>query len=135
MFNSKLVFYIGSIITFILTAPTMANAQAAGAAGQPPAYMNFILMAGIFGIMYVFMLRPQMKKQKDHQTFVAKLERGTEVLTTGGILGRIEGLTELYVTLEIAPDVRIKILRSAVAGLAKTANQAKGTAQGQEVKS
>lgn len=107
---------------FILLFSNLAFAQAAaGGAGAPSPVMQLVPFLVIFGVMYFLMIRPQMKKQKDHQAFLSKLERGTEVLTTGGILGRIEGMTDLYLTLEIAPGVRIKVLRSAVAGSAKAA--------------
>ena len=87
---------------------------AAGAGGQSP-LMGMLPIFVMIAIVYFLMLRPQMNKQKQHQEFVTKLKRGDEVLTTGGILGRIEGLTDMYITLEIAPDVRIRILRSQIA--------------------
>jgi len=73
----------------------------------------------IFFIFYLFILRPQSRKAKEHQKALGNLKRGDEVLTSSGILGTIEGLTEKYVTLEISEGVRIKMLKSQVAGLAK----------------
>lgn len=104
---------------------TMALAQTAPAAGQQPSILEaifpFIIM---FVILYFMILRPQMKKQKDHQSFVTALKRGDEVITQSGILGKIEGLTEQFVTLEIADGVRIKMLRSQIAGSSQVAIQA-----------
>ena len=113
----------GALAGFVAAmSPALAQAQAAapgGAlAGGPPAIMQFMPIIVMLGVAYFLMMRPQMKKQKDHQAWLAKLERGDEIITSGGILGRIEGMTELYLTLEIAPNVRIKVLRSAVAGSA-----------------
>ncbi len=69
----------------------------------------FIIMIGVF---YFLIIRPQAKRQRESQNFLSQLKRGDEVVTTSGILGRIEGLTEGFATLEIADGVRIKILRS-----------------------
>ena len=114
---------LGALFVLIFTFSTTAFAQGApGAAGAPSPLMQIVPFLVIFAVMYFLMIRPQMKKQKDHQAFLSKLERGTEVITNGGILGRIEGMTDLYLTLEIAPGVRIKVLRTAVMGSAKAAN-------------
>lgn len=108
----------------VLFSSAMAMAQTAPAAGQQPSILEaifpFIIM---FVILYFMILRPQMKKQKDHQSFVTTLKRGDEVITQSGILGKIEGLTEQFVTLEIADGVRIKMLRSQIAGSAQLAIQ------------
>jgi preprotein translocase subunit YajC len=111
----------GAIFTLLFSVSAFAQTAAPG--GQAPAYMQFIPLAVMVAVMYFLMIRPQMKKQKDHQAFLSSIARGEEVITNGGILGRVEGLTDLYLTLEIAPGVRIKVLRSAVAGSAKTAAQ------------
>ncbi|MES2964115.1 MAG: preprotein translocase subunit YajC [Bdellovibrionota bacterium] len=113
---------LGALFILVLGFATSAFAQGApGAAGAPSPLMQIVPFLVIFGVMYFLMIRPQMKKQKTHQEFLSKLERGTEVITNGGILGRIEGMTDLYLTLEIAPGVRIKVLRSAVLSSAKAA--------------
>lgn len=96
----------------LATAPAMAQAAPGGA---PPAIMQFVPFIFLFVVMYFLVIRPQSKRQKDHQAFVSGLKRGDEVVTSSGILGRIEGLTDQFVTLEIAPSVRIKVLRSQVA--------------------
>lgn len=79
----------------------------------------FILL---FGVMYLFLIRPQAKKQKEHQKFINELKRGDEIITSSGILGKIQGLTDTFVTLEVCDGVQIKVLRSQVAGSGQIQN-------------
>lgn len=95
-------------------------------ASGPNQLLQFVPIIFAFVVMIVYTNYSQKKRQNERAQFLSTLERGTEVITTGGVLGRIEGLTELYLTLEIAPGTRIKVLRSAIAGLAKNAS---GTAE------
>ncbi len=108
-----------------------ASAFAQGAPGapgsSPPMYMQLIPFAFMMVVLYFLMIRPQAKKQKTHVEFLQKLKRGDEVVTASGILGTVEGLTETFITLEIAPNVRIKVLRSQVATSAATATEVKAT--------
>jgi preprotein translocase subunit YajC len=111
------------LITFAVSVLQGSLAFAQAAPGQQaPAWMSMLPMVMVFGVMYFFMIRPQMRKQKMHQEFLTKLKRGDEVLTTGGMLGRIEGLTDVFATVEIAPGVRVKVLRSQIASFVPTAN-------------
>ncbi len=111
------------LILSALTAPSFAYAQSATPAG-PPMWAQLVPFAVAIIVMMVFTSYTQKKKQSERDSSLSKLERGNEVLTTSGILGRIEGLTDLYITLEIAPNTRIKVLRSAIAGLAKNVSAA-----------
>ena len=106
-----------SLIT--LLAPLSAHAQTAPAAGGPSPFLQVVPIVFMFIVLMVYTSYSNKKKQSERDASLSKLERGNEVLTTGGILGRIEGLTDMYITLEIAPNTRIKVLRSAIAGLAK----------------
>lgn len=106
-----------------------AFAQAAPAGAQPSGLEMFLPFIFIFVIFYFLIIRPQAKKQKDHQKFVSELKRGDSVITTSGILGTVEGITDTFVTLEIADSVRIKILRSQI-----LSSQAKATGAGAEGK-
>ncbi|MBX2986680.1 MAG: preprotein translocase subunit YajC [Bdellovibrionaceae bacterium] len=88
--------------------------------------MSMVPFLFILAVMYFLVLRPQSKRQKDHQKFVAELKRGDDVITASGILGRVEGLTEQFVTLEIADGVRVKMLRSQIAASGKVTAEKKG---------
>jgi preprotein translocase subunit YajC len=90
-----------------------AWAQTAAPAG--PLDMNFfIMMALMFGALYFLMIRPQMKRAKEHKTMIEALQKGDEVVALGGVLGRINKISENYVTLEVSESVEIQIQRSAV---------------------
>lgn len=109
-----------------ILAPTLAFAQAAPAAGeQPSLLMSLVPFIFIFAVMYFLVIRPQGKKQRDHLKFVSELKRGDEVVTSSGILGRIEGMTDQFVTLEVSDGVRFKILRTQVAASSKSLTEAK----------
>jgi preprotein translocase subunit YajC len=90
------------------------NAVATAAAQQAPQWMQFVPFAVIIGVFYFFLIRPQAKKQKETQNFLSTLKVGEQVVTQSGILGRISALTDQIVTLEIAHDVQIKVMRSMV---------------------
>lgn len=85
-----------------------------GGKGNP--VMAFLPLIIIFAIFYFLLIRPQQKKQKEHRKFLESLKKGDEVITSGGIMGRISGLTENVATLEIAPKVNIRVARSQIAG-------------------
>jgi preprotein translocase subunit YajC len=91
------------------------NPAAGGAPGSPmeglKAFFPLILM---FVIFYFLLIRPQQKKQKEHKNLLANLKRGDEVVTVGGLMGRITALTDRVVTLEIADKVRVRVLRSQI---------------------
>jgi preprotein translocase subunit YajC len=89
-----------------------AWAQGAGAAGGGIESMLLIVL--MFVVLYFLMIRPQMKRAKEHKTMIEALQKGDEVVTSGGILGRISKLNENYVTLEIANSVEVQVQRPAV---------------------
>ena len=93
-----------------------AYAQAAGGTGGVGAIVQFLPLILIFGIMYFLMIRPQQKKAKDHKAMVDALRRGDQVVTQGGIIGKVtrvkEGESEIEV--EIADGVKVRIVRSTV---------------------
>ena len=95
---------------------TPAYAQAAGGAGGGDLFASFIPIILIFVIFYFFLIRPQQKKAKDHQKMVEALRRGDQVLTQGGIYGKVTKVKEGEddIEVEIAKDVRIRVLRSAI---------------------
>jgi preprotein translocase subunit YajC len=72
----------------------------------------------MFAIFYFLLIRPQQKKQKKQREVLAALKRGDMVVTSGGLHGKITGLTERVITLEIAEKVRVKVGRGYIAGMA-----------------
>ncbi len=78
--------------------------------------MSLLPLILIFVIFYFLLIRPQQKKAKAHQQFVSDLKKGDKIVTTGGLYGEITGLTDKYITLEIADNVRVKVVRSHVVG-------------------
>lgn len=107
-----------------------AYAQAAAGAPQQPSMLEMVLpFVFIFGVMYLFVIRPQAKRQKEQQKFISELKKGDEVVLSSGILGTIEGLTETVATVEISDGVRIKVLRSQVAGSQKAATSTAAPAE------
>jgi preprotein translocase subunit YajC len=94
-----------------------AYAQAAPGAAPPNPLMSFLPLIILFGIFYFMLIRPQMRRAKEQRAMIAALAKGDEVLTTGGLLGRIEELAESHVTLEIAPGVNVKLQKQAIAAV------------------
>lgn len=89
-----------------------AWAQAAAPAGGDLMSMLPILL--MFIVLYFVMIRPQMKRAKEHKAMVDALQKGDEVVAAGGVLGRVTKVSENYVTLEIASNVEIRVQRPAV---------------------
>jgi preprotein translocase subunit YajC len=102
-----------------------AMAQAAGGASAGGGLTPFIMMAVFVVIFYFLLIRPQQKKQKEHQAMLSKIAAGDEVVTAGGILGRVIEVGEQFLTVEIADNVRIKVQRFQVTSLVP-----KGTLKG-----
>ncbi len=92
-------------------------AGAAAPAGPAGGIGQFIPLILIFVVFYFLLIRPQQKKAKQHQQFLNELKKGARVVTGGGIHGRITGLTDSTVTLEIAEGVRIKVNRGSILGI------------------
>lgn len=91
-----------------------AWAQSAGGGAAGGGFESMLLIVLMFGVLYFLMIRPQMKRAKEHRAMIDALAKGDEVITAGGMLGRIVKLNENYVTLEIADKVEIQIQRAAV---------------------
>ena len=79
--------------------------------------MTFLPMIAIFVVFYFLLIRPQQKKAKEAKTMLEALQKGDEVVTSGGLLGRIAKLTDQYATIEVAPNTEITVQRQAVAQL------------------
>jgi preprotein translocase subunit YajC len=94
--------------------------------GQGSFPLMMIMMIAVF---YFILIRPQQKKQKEQDTWLKSLKKGDEVVTSGGVIGRISGLTDNTVTLEVQEKVRIKVLRSSISGKAPGAAAAATTTE------
>jgi preprotein translocase subunit YajC len=98
----------------------IAYALGAPAGGeQQGGFAAFLPLIIIFAIFYFLLILPQQRKMKKHREFLNSLEKGKMVVTSGGIHGKITGITESVITLEIASDVKIKISRDQIAGLSE----------------
>jgi len=98
-------------------AYAMGQGGAEGAAG----FSGFIPLILMFVIFYFLLIRPQQKRSKEHRQMVSNLKKGDRVITTGGIHGRITGLDDTTLTVEIADKVRVKVARGNVAAMVQPA--------------
>jgi preprotein translocase subunit YajC len=95
---------------------SQAFAQTAPAAtgGAESSLLSLLPLVLMFVVLYFIMIRPQMKRQKEHKAMIEALAKGDEVVTAGGMLGRISKLGDTYVHLEAAPGVELQVQRSSV---------------------
>lgn len=101
--------------------PSLAHAAEGGAApgGLGSLFSGPLpMLVLMFVIFYFLLIRPQQKKAKAHKEMLNSLRKGDKVMTSGGVFGRITGIDDQVVVLEIAPQVRIKVSRGSVGGLA-----------------
>ena len=106
-----------------------AYAQATGSgqgAGQQVIFTTVIPLVFLFVIFYFLLIRPQAKKASDQQKLLAGLKRNDEVVTTGGLLGRIVELGDKVITLEIAPNVKVRIERQQITSISNYGKSTKG---------
>lgn len=105
------------------TAWAMGTGQQSGGGGESAGGLGGLLSGPIpmlvlmFVIFYFLLIRPQQKKAKAHKAMLANIHKGDKILTNGGIYGRVTGLDDQTLTLEIAPQVRIKVSRGHIAGV------------------
>ncbi len=81
------------------------------AAAQP-----IVMMLLMFGVFYFILIRPQVKKQRQHQAMLTKLEKGDMVITRGGLIGKVSGIADNVLTVELQEKVRVRVLRTYVDG-------------------
>jgi preprotein translocase subunit YajC len=101
------------LLSLVVADAHAADPAPAGAA-QGGGLMTFLPLIIIFVIFYFLLIRPQSKRAKEHRDMVTKLAKGDEVITNGGLLGRITDLDDNYLTVEIASGVAVKLQRQAV---------------------
>ena len=91
----------------------MLEFLAAGSAqAAPPGWVNFLPIIGMIAIFWFLIIRPQMKRQKEHQAKIAAVKKGDQVVTAGGLLGKVLKVDDQYAEIEIAQGVKVKAVKS-----------------------
>ena len=103
-----------ALSTMLLTST--AFAEAAPAAGGS-AMSSILMLVAFFAIFYFLLIRPQMKRNKEQRKMLSEIAKGDEVMTNGGIVGRIVKTGENYTELEIAENVVVKVQKNAISGV------------------
>ncbi|MBE5314003.1 MAG: preprotein translocase subunit YajC [Xanthomonadales bacterium] len=93
-----------------LISPAFAQA----AAPQPSPWSPLIMLGIFFVVFFFLVIRPQMKRAKEHRNMVSALGKGDEVITSGGLAGRIDDVSDSFITVEVADGVRVKVQKQAV---------------------
>jgi len=113
----------------------VAHAEAATGPASEAGFVTFLPMIVLFALLWFLLIRPQQKRAKEHRNMVSALSKDDEVVTSGGILGRIAHLNDNFVTLEVAEDVGVIVQRHAIAssmpkGTIKAENEDSGVGKG-----
>lgn len=93
----------------------VAYAQEAGQPAQPSLTYNLLLFGGMFFLFWLILWRPQSKRAKEHQELVSGISKGDEVMTSGGLLGKVTKVQEDYIAVEVSDGVELKLQKSSVA--------------------
>ena len=102
-------------MSFLIPAAYADAAAPAAAAGPAGTGFEWIFLVGFLVIFYLMIWRPQAKRTKDHKNLIGGLQKGDEVVTTGGIAGRINQVTDEFVVLEVSDNVELKFQKGAIA--------------------
>ena len=94
---------------------SVANAQEAGQAQQPSFVYNLLLFGGMFFLFWLILWRPQSKRAKEHRDLVSSISKGDEVMTSGGVMGKVNKVSEDYIAVEGGEGVELKLQKSSVA--------------------
>jgi preprotein translocase subunit YajC len=98
----------------IISQAFAQTAPAASGGGTESSLLSLLPLVLMFVVLYFIMIRPQMKRQKEHKAMVEALAKGDEVVTAGGVLGRVSKLGETYVHVEVANGVELQVQRSSI---------------------
>ena len=98
----------------IISQAFAQTAPAASGGGTESSLLSLAPLVLMFVVLYFIMIRPQMKRQKEHKTMVEALAKGDEVVTAGGVLGRVSKLGETYLHVEVANGVELQVQRSSI---------------------
>ena len=107
--------FLISASAFAEEAGVAVSGQQVQAAPQAPVWINLVLIGGIIVFMWLFVIRPQSKRAKEHRNFLASLTPGMEVVTSGGLVGRIKESTDSLVTLDVG-NSSLRVLKSSISG-------------------
>lgn len=102
-----------SLLASTAYAADVATDAAAPAGGSPMSMM--VIMLAFFGFMYFFMIRPQQKRQKEHAAMLSNIRKGDQIQTNGGLFGKVTAVDSTTLTVEIAPQIRVKIGKGFIA--------------------
>jgi preprotein translocase subunit YajC len=103
----------------------LAYAQGPGGAAGPGPIVSLMPIAAMFVVLYFLLIRPQQKRTREHETMVQNLKRNDEIVTTGGLYGRVQTIADKVLTVEIAPNVRVRIDRAQVADIVGAKSESK----------
>ena len=92
----------------------ISNAYAEGAAAPSGGFMDFIPLIGLAAVFIFFVILPQMKRTKEMKAMLSSLQKGDEIVTTGGVMGRIAKVGENYISLEVAEGINLNIQKGAI---------------------
>jgi preprotein translocase subunit YajC len=95
---------------------TILAQSASPSGGGSSAFTQLVPMIAIFAIFYFFLIRPQSTKAKEHQKMLTELKKGDDVVTQGGIIGKISGMTDSEMTLQVQEGVRLRVTRASIQG-------------------
>lgn len=95
----------------------ISNAYAAAPGGAMSGLMQFVPIILMFVVLYFLMIRPQMKRQKEHKAMIEAVTRGDEVVTSGGVLGKVNKVSDVYLSIEVQDGTELIIQKSAVTTL------------------
>ncbi len=97
---------------------------AAASAEAPPAWLQFAPLVGMGLIFWFLIIRPQMRRQKEHQAKIGGLKKGDQVITAGGLIGKVVRVDDVYADLELAQGVRVKAVKSTIGDIVPPAGSA-----------
>jgi preprotein translocase subunit YajC len=97
---------------------------AAASAEAPPAWIQFLPLIGMGLIFWFLIIRPQMRKQKEHAAKIGGLKKGDQVITAGGLLGKVMKVDDIYAEVELAQGVRVKAVKSTIGDIVPPAGSA-----------
>ena len=99
-----------------MNSPSLLTlASSTASAGAPPTWITWLPIVAMFAVFWFLILRPQMKRQKEHQAKLSQIKKGDQVLTGGGLLGKVIKVDDHYVDLELGANMKVKALKSTIA--------------------